>query len=265
MSDEIKRYTVRALRDCDIFPVTEEMVTLMDHDQALAARDETIRQQAEEIDRLKNLLKRAGLQCFFPNGTAEEVAAHMEAVAASHIRHQKQQAEQIAELRDTITGLEAQKKNVAERAALMICGTPCVQHKAWPSPTMERALLGRCQVCDLEELRLHRQKAKGEYWVWQGDGEDDLESLACPVLIRADDLRLLVERETKALTYGNTNRELIRDMEPFVSASPYHAIWGRIRAALGDPAAEPASEPLPQFEDIIGLLADKPPQGGTNA
>jgi len=32
----------------------------------------------------------------------------------------------------------------------------------------------------------------GEYWMWQGDGEDRLESLSCPVLIEAQDLRNLI-------------------------------------------------------------------------
>ena len=41
-----------------------------------------------------------------------------------------------------------------------------------------------------EALRRERQ---GEVWYWQGDGEDHLESLACPVLIEADDLRALLE------------------------------------------------------------------------
>lgn len=40
--------------------------------------------------------------------------------------------------------------------------------------------------------RLHRCKVNGEYWTWQGDGEDYLESLVCPVLMRADDVRSFV-------------------------------------------------------------------------
>lgn len=32
----------------------------------------------------------------------------------------------------------------------------------------------------------------GEVWHWQGDGEDHLESLTCPVLISADDMRELI-------------------------------------------------------------------------
>lgn len=39
---------------------------------------------------------------------------------------------------------------------------------------------------------MHERKARDEYWIWQGDGEDEPESLACPVLIHQDALRTLV-------------------------------------------------------------------------
>lgn len=48
------------------------------------------------------------------------------------------------------------------------------------------------KLCD-ENAALHREW-NGEVWYWQGDGEDHLESLTCPVLIEADDLRALLER-----------------------------------------------------------------------
>lgn len=34
----------------------------------------------------------------------------------------------------------------------------------------------------------------GNYWLWQGDGEDHLESLTCPVLIPAAELKYMVDR-----------------------------------------------------------------------
>jgi len=58
-----------------------------------------------------------------------------------------------------------------------------------------------------------------DYWIWQGDGEDHLESLTCPVLIEAQDLRdlTLTPDEAKELMYcfihesqrryGKVNRE----------------------------------------------------------
>jgi len=44
-----------------------------------------------------------------------------------------------------------------------------------------------------ENAALQRER-QGEVWYWQGDGNDNLESLTCPVLIEADDLRALLER-----------------------------------------------------------------------
>jgi hypothetical protein len=45
------------------------------------------------------------------------------------------------------------------------------------------------------ELTAHRDKARGDYWAWQGDGNDYLESLICPVLIPAASLRgIIAER-----------------------------------------------------------------------
>jgi hypothetical protein len=48
------------------------------------------------------------------------------------------------------------------------------------------------------ELRVHRDKAKGDYWAWQGDGEDHLESLVCPVLIRPEVLSALMKKHCGA-------------------------------------------------------------------
>lgn len=42
-----------------------------------------------------------------------------------------------------------------------------------------------------------RRERQGEVWYYQGDGEDKLESLTCPVLIEAEDLRAIVQRRDK--------------------------------------------------------------------
>jgi len=42
-----------------------------------------------------------------------------------------------------------------------------------------------------------RRERQGEVWYYQGDGEDKLESLTCPVLIEAADLRAIVQRRDK--------------------------------------------------------------------
>ncbi len=36
-----------------------------------------------------------------------------------------------------------------------------------------------------------------EYWAWQNDGNDHLESLVCPGLIKADELRDLIKQARK--------------------------------------------------------------------
>ena len=40
--------------------------------------------------------------------------------------------------------------------------------------------------------RLDVARDREEMWYWQGDGEDHLESLTCPVLIEAADLRAIL-------------------------------------------------------------------------
>lgn len=47
------------------------------------------------------------------------------------------------------------------------------------------------RVC--ESLNLATNKNGNEYWAWQGDGYDYIESLSCPVLIPADCLRSLLD------------------------------------------------------------------------
>lgn len=58
-------------------------------------------------------------------------------------------------------------------------------------------LLSECDKLR-RELVSHREKAQGNYWAWEGDGEDHVESLLsnCPVLIPAHDLqKILAERD----------------------------------------------------------------------
>ena len=65
---------------------------------------------------------------------------------------------------------------------------------------LTRALDSEHERCDdlRRELRLHAQKAADEYWTWQGDGEDHLESLTCPVLIPVDKLRDIISAKEQA-------------------------------------------------------------------
>jgi hypothetical protein len=42
----------------------------------------------------------------------------------------------------------------------------------------------------------------GEAWIWQGDGEDHLESLTCPVVIRPEQLLAMVESLERVRALG---------------------------------------------------------------
>lgn len=44
------------------------------------------------------------------------------------------------------------------------------------------------------QARLMKEAAEGNYWAWQEDGENHLESLTCPVMIDPQDLLKLVHQ-----------------------------------------------------------------------
>lgn len=45
----------------------------------------------------------------------------------------------------------------------------------------------------VDRLTAHLEAEKGNYWSWQGDGEDHLESLVCPVVIQPGLLKKIVD------------------------------------------------------------------------
>lgn len=47
-------------------------------------------------------------------------------------------------------------------------------------------------------LEMYAAAESKNYWIWQGDGEDHLESLTCPILIRPEQLRSLIAERTRA-------------------------------------------------------------------
>jgi hypothetical protein len=49
--------------------------------------------------------------------------------------------------------------------------------------------------------RLHRDMERGDFWAWQGDGEDHPESLVCPVLVPAAQVREWLAMKQDAGTY----------------------------------------------------------------
>lgn len=59
--------------------------------------------------------------------------------------------------------------------------------------------------------------AVGNVWYWQGDGEDHLESLTCPVVISPEDLAELVAIAERA---REVERELLIEgkADPWISA-----------------------------------------------
>jgi hypothetical protein len=83
-------------------------------------------------------------------------------------------------------------------------------------------------VATVGELQLENQRLRGELeavgtptegvWRWQGDG-DDLQSLSCPVVVRADKMREITGELARlrsavatALNMASTTREIIRGL-----------------------------------------------------
>jgi hypothetical protein len=82
-------------------------------------------------------------------------------------------------------------------------------------------------------IRMMIQHQKGEYWCWQGDGEDHLESLTCPVLIQAGTLR---EMHARIAALEAENHELRESLAAHGTLRPTMAELGaeneRLRGAL---------------------------------
>lgn len=51
---------------------------------------------------------------------------------------------------------------------------------------------------DIIRLKSLLDAKNEDYWAWQGDDEDHLESLVCPVVIYADDLRDIIAKGDRA-------------------------------------------------------------------
>ncbi len=76
------------------------------------------------------------------------------------------------------------------------------------------------QAAEIHRLRAdnqtHRDKAGDEYWVWQGDDSDVLESLVCPILIRPGQLRAQIDRAGRlyfCLLSALGHMQLLRSMK----------------------------------------------------
>lgn len=86
--------------------------------------------------------------------------------------------EQVAELRDGLAA--AQKEANGLREALQFADA-------------------RHHELRVANEALHLAVREKNYWAWQGDGNDHLESLVCPVLIRPEQLRALLNANAAQL------------------------------------------------------------------
>jgi hypothetical protein len=67
---------------------------------------------------------------------------------------------------------------------------------------MKKELDGYKSACETANNKIHEQRIEltalheackeKNYWAWQGDGNDHLETLACPIIIRPEQLRALL-------------------------------------------------------------------------
>jgi hypothetical protein len=80
----------------------------------------------------------------------------------------------------------------------------------------------RSKLDNLRELHLENQRLRGELeavrtdaegvWRWQGEG-DDLQSLSCPVVVRADKMREIVGEMERLRNFAEKVRDLGNDEE----------------------------------------------------
>ena len=90
-------------------------------------------------------------------------------------------------------------------------------------------------MAEAKEQLLNQLKIKDGYWMWQNDEEDHLESLSCPILIEADELRGLLAEERK-----KWKEFILRKREP---------LDGEHRIAVWFTKEELASVNVPAFGD----------------
>lgn len=71
------------------------------------------------------------------------------------------------------------------------------------------------------ELIAHREKAHGNYWAWQGDGEDHLQSLSshCPVLISAAQLSAIVQENARLQSAFDERDKVCAQLEAKIAKS----------------------------------------------
>lgn len=75
-------------------------------------------------------------------------------------------------------------------------------------------------VDTIASLRNHLEAERGNYWAWQGDGEDHLESLSCPVVIQPQTLLQLTTR----LAAAEAEQDRIRKQRDDAEAERHDAL-----------------------------------------
>lgn len=99
------------------------------------------------------------------------------------------------------------------------------------------------QIADLQvRLGEHVQKMAGNYWHWQGDGEDYVESLTCPILISADKMRGILA-EVEAM------RAVVEAAEAYKATSIRYAQY---------PISRTYSDSLEAEEKLFATLSSQP-------
>ena len=119
--------------------------------------------------------------------------------------------------------------------------------------------------------REHREKAHDNYWAWQGDGDDHLESLsnACPVLIHSEALREIIRERDRAQAAYCELREALREIaEASSNHEPTSAVWAAEALKKGDTATDrwlrkDAVAPLVEWITKLRGLVPLPPDAIT--
>jgi hypothetical protein len=109
----------------------------------------------------------------------------------------------------TYDGLDEEALKIADRGLrLMVLhlwdnaiGQPGYDKEMWIQ--LDRAVRGFEDEAakTRQDLNLEKAVQRGDYWHWQGDGHDFPESLTCPVVMTADQLRELLAKTTPAGTW----------------------------------------------------------------
>lgn len=130
-----------------------------------------------------------------------------------------------------------------------------------------RALVEHCKRADkrlaeltsqLNAVRLYEQK---EVWYWQGDGEDHLGSLVCPVVINAEDLRELLRKAVAAVAPDPERATLATDVEPVRADASNDRSIARLAAEKAPEGATHCGPAMPALSPIFlrmvgGLITD---------